>query len=103
MAHGRIDVHQHLVPNDYAAWLRARGVAEAGGRALPAWSAEDALLAELARREAVVFVHPSTLPAPPVDGVPPFAIDFLLDPTQRAAVDRNAAAALFPALATASR
>jgi predicted TIM-barrel fold metal-dependent hydrolase len=39
----RIDVHQHLVPPRYAAWLRAKGVQDAGGRDLPAWSAEEAL------------------------------------------------------------
>ena len=183
----RIDVHQHLLPPAYASWLRERGVDEAGGRALPEWSAEGALalmdaheiasavlsistpgvrldpsergareardwargvnefaaetarahpgrfgffatltlpdvegalaeaayaldvlgasgvvllanthgrylgepadeplLAELDRRGAVVFVHPSTLPAPPVPGMPPFAADFLLDTTRAA-------------------
>lgn len=39
----RIDVHQHVLPPAYVAWLRARGVDEAGGRALPAWSADEAL------------------------------------------------------------
>lgn len=183
----RIDVHQHVVPPRYAAWLRAQGVSDAGGRELPAWSAEEALavmdthgierailsvstpgvhplagkrddaaarawarelneyaarvvhdhpgrfgffatltlpdvdgaleearyafdvlgasgvillantlgeylgapeheplLAELDRRRAVVFVHPSTLPGPSVPGVPPFAADFLLDTTRAA-------------------
>ncbi|MGW1798743.1 amidohydrolase family protein [Streptomyces sp. NPDC001984] len=45
----------------------------------------DPLLAELDRRRAVVFVHPSQLPAPPVPGLPPFAADFLLDTTRAAA------------------
>ncbi len=46
---------------------------------------EDApLLAELNRRHAVVFVHPSELPGPRVEGVPPFAADFLLDTTRAA-------------------
>jgi predicted TIM-barrel fold metal-dependent hydrolase len=45
----------------------------------------DPLLAELDRRGAVVFVHPSELPAPPVPGLPPFAADFLLDNTRAAA------------------
>lgn len=183
----RIDVHQHIVPPEYAAWLRAKGVDDAGGRALPEWSAEGALevmeqhgietailsvstpgvrldpsergvdearsmarrvneltaqvvrdhparfgffatltlpdvdgsleecayafdalgaagvillantlgrylgdpadeplLAELDRRGAVVFVHPSVLPGPAVPGVPPFAADFLLDTTRAA-------------------
>jgi predicted TIM-barrel fold metal-dependent hydrolase len=42
-ARRRIDVHQHLVPPRYAAWLRAKGVRDAGGRELPAWSVEEAL------------------------------------------------------------
>jgi predicted TIM-barrel fold metal-dependent hydrolase len=186
-AHRRIDVHQHVVPPAYAAWLRSKGVHDAGGRPLPEWSVEaalrvmethdiatavlsvstpgvrldaarrddaearamartvnefagtvvrdhpdrfgffatltlpdvdgaleevahafdvlgasgvillanthgrylgepddDPLLAELDRRHAVVFVHPSTLPGPPVPGVPPFAADFLLDTTRAA-------------------
>ncbi|MEV6297661.1 amidohydrolase family protein [Streptomyces sp. NPDC051896] len=45
----------------------------------------DPLLAELDRRCAVVLVHPSELPAPPVPGLPPFAADFLLDTTRAAA------------------
>jgi predicted TIM-barrel fold metal-dependent hydrolase len=183
----RIDVHQHVVPPFYAAWLRERGVSDAGGRELPDWSADEALalldrheietailsvstpgvrldpsergaaearamarrvnefaaevvrdhpgrfgffatltlpdvdgalaeaehaldvlgaagvillanthgrylgdpadeplLAELDRRRAIVFVHPSTLPGPSVPGVPPFAADFLLDTTRAA-------------------
>ena len=39
----RIDVHQHLIPPIYAAWLRSKGVHDAGGRNRPPWSAEDAL------------------------------------------------------------
>jgi 6-methylsalicylate decarboxylase len=187
MAQQRIDVHQHVVPPGYAAWLRSKGIHEAGGRELPSWSSEDALgvmddhgiaaaivsvstpgvhldpnnrrdasaramarevneftarlahdqprrfgfftslplpdvdgaleeatyafdhlgasgvillanthgrylgapddeplLAELNRRCAVVFVHPSTLPGPRAEGVPPFAADFLLDTTRAA-------------------
>ena len=187
MRRDRIDVHQHLIPPPYAAWLRAQGIHAAGGRELPDWSAESALalmdahdiatavlslstpgvhldpskprdpvaraqaraanelaarvaadhpgrfgffatltlpdldgalaeatyaldtlgaagvillanthgrylgapedeplFAELDRRGAVVFVHPSTLPGPAVDGIPPFAADFLLDTTRAA-------------------
>ena len=40
---GRIDVHQHMIPPGYAAWLRDRGVHAAGGRALPEWSPDLAL------------------------------------------------------------
>ena len=42
------------------------------------------LFAELDRRRAVVFVHPSELPGPRVEGIPPFAADFLLDTTRAA-------------------
>jgi 6-methylsalicylate decarboxylase len=183
----RIDVHHHAIPEPYARWLRAKGVADASGRALPEWSPEgslavmdangvatgilsvsapgvhvdpakrddaearamartvneitaevaranpdrfgffatlpmpdvegaiaearfaldvlgadgvvllanalgrylgdpddEPLFAELARRAAVVFVHPTMLPSPPVEGIPPFAADFLLDTTRAA-------------------
>ncbi|MFE7575419.1 amidohydrolase family protein [Streptomyces sp. NPDC057521] len=180
----RIDVHQHVVPGFYRDALARAGIADAGGRALPDWSAESALrlmdllgtttsivsvstpgtgfltgpaeAAGLARRlndhsaalvsdhpgrfgffatlpmpdtdasaaeagraldelhadgvtllannrgtylgadgqdvlwrtlndrGAVVFVHPAELPAPPVDGIPAFAADFLLDTTRAA-------------------
>ncbi|MEB3982576.1 amidohydrolase family protein [Mycobacterium sp. 663a-19] len=42
------------------------------------------LFAALDARSAVVFVHPAELPGPAVDGVPPFAADFLLDTTRAA-------------------
>jgi predicted TIM-barrel fold metal-dependent hydrolase len=44
----------------------------------------DPLMSELDRREAVVFVHPNTLPAEPVPDVPVFVADFLLDTTRAA-------------------
>ncbi len=180
----RIDVHQHIVPPDYANWLTQHGI-KPGGGSVPKWSVEDALnmmdehgiatgilsvstpgvhlgndaearvkarevnefaakvvsahphrfgffatltlpdvdgaiaeavyaldelhaagvvllanshgrylgekdfdplMQELNRRHAVVFVHPSELPGPSVQGVPPFAADFLLD-TTRAAIN----------------
>ncbi|WP_433192100.1 amidohydrolase family protein [Nocardia sp. CA-107356] len=43
MTAARIDVHQHLVPRDYADWLRAKGIVAPGGRDLPDWSPESAL------------------------------------------------------------
>lgn len=57
------------------------------------------LMQELDRRHAVVFVHPSELPAPPVPGIAPFAADFLLD-TTRAAMNmaRNGWLERFPNL-----
>ncbi|MEU6141068.1 amidohydrolase family protein [Streptomyces sp. NPDC047081] len=45
---------------------------------------QDALWRTLNDRRAVVFVHPADLPAPAVDGIPPFAADFLLDTTRAA-------------------
>ncbi|MFD6514537.1 amidohydrolase family protein [Rhodococcus sp. NPDC060176] len=44
------------------------------------------LMEYLNNRDAVVFVHPSALPAVPVDGIPPYVADFLLD-TTRAAIN----------------
>src|SRR5437867_9678412 len=43
MSHRRIDVHQHVLSPTYVAWLRSRGIHEAGGRELPPWTVEDAL------------------------------------------------------------
>jgi hypothetical protein len=43
MAQRRIDVDHHAVPAPYAEWLRTKGIADAGGRALPAWSPEESL------------------------------------------------------------
>lgn len=45
---------------------------------------QDALWQTLNDRGAVVFVHPADLPAPPVENIPPFAADFLLDTTRAA-------------------
>ena len=45
-------------------------------------SSIDPLMEELNRRKALVFVHPSELPTPPVPGIPPFVADFLLDTTR---------------------
>ncbi|MEV4125784.1 amidohydrolase family protein [Nocardia sp. NPDC049707] len=42
------------------------------------------LLEFLHDREAVVFIHPGELPAPPVPGIPTFTADFLLDTTRTA-------------------
>jgi 6-methylsalicylate decarboxylase len=44
----------------------------------------DPLLAELDHREAVVLVHPMTLPGGPAADVPPVLADFLLDTTRGA-------------------
>lgn len=45
---------------------------------------QDALWRVLDDHGAVVLVHPAELPAPAVDGIPPFAADFLLDTTRAA-------------------
>jgi predicted TIM-barrel fold metal-dependent hydrolase len=45
---------------------------------------QDALWRVLDEHGAVVFVHPAELPGPAVDGIPPFAADFLLDTTRAA-------------------
>ena len=52
---------------------------------------------ELDARNAVAFVHPGTLPGPAIDGIPPFAADFLLD-TSRAAYNlvRNQVVGRYP-------
>ena len=39
----RIDTHHHIIPSDYRKALHRAGIDEAGGRALPGWSAEAAL------------------------------------------------------------
>jgi 6-methylsalicylate decarboxylase len=45
---------------------------------------QDNLFAALDARSAVVFIHPGELPGPAVEGVAPFAADFLLDTTRAA-------------------
>jgi 6-methylsalicylate decarboxylase len=45
---------------------------------------QDDLFAALDARSAVVFIHPAVLPGPAIDGVAPFATDFLLDTTRAA-------------------
>ncbi|MEU2280678.1 amidohydrolase family protein [Streptomyces sp. NPDC013178] len=45
---------------------------------------QDTLWRTLNEHAAVVLVHPADLPAPPVEGIPPFAADFLLDTTRAA-------------------
>lgn len=44
----------------------------------------EPVMAELAGRNAVVFVHPTDPPGAAVPGVPPFVADFLLDTTRAA-------------------
>jgi predicted TIM-barrel fold metal-dependent hydrolase len=45
---------------------------------------QDELFEVLDERAAVAFVHPNALAGPPAPGVPPFAVDFLLDTTRAA-------------------
>jgi 6-methylsalicylate decarboxylase len=66
--------------------LRADGVvllANAAGVYL-GQEGQDDLFAALDARSAAVFIHPAELPGPAVDGVVPFAADFLLDTTRAA-------------------
>ncbi|MEU7212637.1 amidohydrolase family protein [Streptomyces sp. NPDC044989] len=66
--------------------LRADGVtllANNAGTYLGA-DGQEPLWQVLDDRGAVVFVHPAALPAAPVDGIPAFAADFLLDTTRAA-------------------
>lgn len=66
--------------------LRADGVvllANSAGTYLGA-DGQDDLFAALDDRSAVVFIHPGELPGPPVEGIVPFAADFLLDTTRAA-------------------
>src|SRR5690349_19518313 len=60
MTRDRIDVHQHIVPSPYAAWLRAQGIDAAGGRELPDWSVEGALALMDARDIATAILSLST-------------------------------------------
>nr|WP_248296150.1 amidohydrolase family protein [Streptomyces sp. S1D4-11] len=59
-----------LLANNQVAYLGAGG--------------QDALWRVLDERGALVFVHPAELPATAVEGIPPFAADFLLDTTRAA-------------------
>lgn len=62
----RIDVHQHLLSPSYVAWLQSKGIANAGGRDLPQWTAESALamMDEIGTATAVLSVStPGTGPA----------------------------------------
>ncbi|MFD5123577.1 amidohydrolase family protein [Streptomyces sp. NPDC058385] len=59
-----------LLANNQDTYLGAEGQE-------PLWRALD-------ERGAVAFVHPAELPAPAVEGIPPFAADFLLDTTRAA-------------------
>ncbi|GAA3618911.1 hypothetical protein GCM10022419_125550 [Nonomuraea rosea] len=62
---GYIDVQQHMIPADYARWLREHGVHAPGGRELPEWS--PALALELMDRQgiaaAILSASPAALPS----------------------------------------
>src|SRR5689334_17001830 len=66
MAHRRIDVHHHILPPAYAAWLRSTGVHDAAGMALPAWSV-DAALALMDEHDIVTAVVSLSTPGVHVD------------------------------------
>ena len=54
----RVDTHHHLIPPDYRKALQKAGIDEAGGRALPDWSAEGSLqtMADLGVATAILSV-----------------------------------------------
>ena len=54
----RIDTHHHMIPPDYRSALEKAGIADAGGRGLPEWSAEASLntMSELNVAAAVLSV-----------------------------------------------
>jgi predicted TIM-barrel fold metal-dependent hydrolase len=66
--------------------LRANGVvALANNRGVYIGAeGQDPLFRLLDERSAVVFIHAAELPGPAVDGIAPFAADFLLDTTRAA-------------------
>ena len=45
----RVDTHHHVVPPEYAAWLRRKGT-EAGGLPIPDWRSSQAALALMDER-----------------------------------------------------
>jgi predicted TIM-barrel fold metal-dependent hydrolase len=55
----RVDTHHHVVPPDYAAWLRRQGNT-AGGLPIPDWSAEAALALMDARGVETAILSVST-------------------------------------------
>jgi predicted TIM-barrel fold metal-dependent hydrolase len=62
----RIDVHHHILPPRYTSWLRAHGIHDAGGRALPDWSAE-ATLAMMDDREIAKAIVSVSAPGVQLD------------------------------------
>ncbi|MFE4394378.1 MULTISPECIES: amidohydrolase family protein [Streptomycetaceae] len=74
----RIDVHQHVVPGFYRDELARAGITDAGGRALPDWSAQSALHLMDLLDTATAIVSVST----PATG-------FLADPAEAADLARR--------------
>jgi predicted TIM-barrel fold metal-dependent hydrolase len=66
----RIDVHQHVLPPGYTDWLRSKGIADAGGRALPKWTgaATVAMMDDIGTATGILSVPaPGTGPAADAD------------------------------------
>jgi predicted TIM-barrel fold metal-dependent hydrolase len=93
----RIDTHHHVVPPDYAAWLRRRGV-EAGGLPIPDWSPEAALALMDERGVESAILSVSTPGMHLGDDTEARALARDVNDTQRASIDRGAAEPLFPRL-----
>jgi peptidoglycan/xylan/chitin deacetylase (PgdA/CDA1 family) len=82
----RIDVHQHFLPPFYAARLHEVGLHEAGGRELPAWSADEAL-ALMDRHEIATGIVSISTPGVRLDASERGA-------AARRSIDRDGASAL---------
>lgn len=58
---GRIDVHHHLLPPDFVAWLNEQNLDWTGGPAQPEWSTEQAV--EIMDRHGIATAIASVIPS----------------------------------------
>ena len=66
---GRIDVHQHMIPDAYRRWLATHGALDVGGIAVPEWSA-SAAMASMDRTGTAKALCPSRPRASPAATTP---------------------------------
>lgn len=59
----RVDTHRHVVPPEYATWLKGNGE-EAGGLPIPDWDAGLAV-EQMDRHDVATAVLPVSTPGPP--------------------------------------